>query len=116
MSEVRLYADEDAGENAVVQGLRARGIDVLTTVEANRCGVSDREQLIFATGESRALYTFNVGHFDRLHRDFLREGINHSGLVVLPDQRCSIGQKIRRIAGFLSQVEAEDMINRMEYL
>ena len=29
MSEVRLYVDEDAGENAVVQGLRARGVDVL---------------------------------------------------------------------------------------
>ena len=30
MSEVRLYADEDAGETAVVQGLRARGFDVVS--------------------------------------------------------------------------------------
>jgi hypothetical protein len=48
MSEVRLYVDEDAGENAVVQGLRARGIDVLTTVEANHCGATDQDQLAFA--------------------------------------------------------------------
>lgn len=116
MSEVRLYVDEDAGESAVVRGLRARGIDVLTTIEANRCGVSDREQLVFATDETRTLYTFNVGHFARLHREFLGEGIHHSGIVVLPDQQCSIGERIRRIAGFLSQIEAEDMINRMEYL
>ena len=45
MSEVRLYVDEDAGENAVVQGLRARGFDVLTTIEAHRCGATDQDQL-----------------------------------------------------------------------
>ncbi len=31
MSQVRLYVDEDAEEHAVVQGLRARGVDLLTT-------------------------------------------------------------------------------------
>jgi len=36
MTPVRLYVDEDAGEHAVVCGLRARGVDVLTAVEANR--------------------------------------------------------------------------------
>ena len=35
MSAVCLFMDEDAGEHAVVQGLRARGIDVLTTIEAD---------------------------------------------------------------------------------
>ena len=61
MSEVRLYVDEDAGENAVVQGLRARGVDVLTTVEANRCGSTDQDQLVFAIQQGRSIYTFNVG-------------------------------------------------------
>ena len=37
MSEVRLYLDEDAEENAVVEGLRARGVDLLTTFEAGQC-------------------------------------------------------------------------------
>ncbi len=31
---VRLYLDEDAGENAVVRGLRARGVDVLATANS----------------------------------------------------------------------------------
>ena len=34
MSVIRLYVDEDAYENAVVLGLRARGVDLVTTVEA----------------------------------------------------------------------------------
>ena len=45
MSDVRLYVDEDAGENAVVQGIRARGFDVLTTIEAHQCGATDQDQL-----------------------------------------------------------------------
>ncbi len=109
MSDVHLHMDEDAGENAVVQGLPARGVDVLTTIEANRCGATDREQLAFATEQRRSIYTFNVGDFARLHREHLTRGIDHSGILVLPDQRCSVGEKIRRVAGFVSRVTAEEM-------
>jgi hypothetical protein len=116
MSEVRLYVDEDAGEHAVVQGFRARGVDVLTTIEAGRLSTTDAEQLAFATQQGRTVYTFNVAHFARLHRDYLTQGIDHAGIIVIPDQRYSIGEKVRRLASFISGVTAEEMINRMEYL
>lgn len=116
MSDVRLYVDEDAGENAVVQGLRARCIDVLTTVEANHCGATDQDQLAFATQQGRSIYTFNVGDFARLHGEHLRQALDHGGIIVLPDQRYSVGEKIRRLARFISEVTAEEMVNRMEYL
>ena len=116
MSEVRLYMDEDAGEEAVVQGLRARGIDVLTTIEADQCGATDGSQLAFAAEQRRTIYTFNVGDFARLHRQLLLQGVGHSGIIVLPDQQCSVGNKIRRLAAFISSVTSEKMINRMEYL
>jgi len=45
MAAVRLYVDEDASETAVIVGLRARGIDLVTTAEAGRLGASDVEQL-----------------------------------------------------------------------
>lgn len=116
MSEVRLYVDEDACEAAVVRGLRARGLDVLTTIEAQRCGATDRNQLAFAAQQGRSIYTFNVGDFARLHREYLLQGINHSGIIVLPDQRYSVGEKIRRLARFIGSVTAVEMVNRMEYL
>ena len=116
MSDVRLDVDEDAGENAVVEGLRARGFDLLTTIEAGKCGASDRDQLAFSLQQGRAIYTFNVGDFARLHRDYLSQGVDHHGIIVLPDQRCSIGEKIRRVAQFVSSVTAKEMVNRMEYL
>ncbi len=116
MSEVRLYVDEDAGENAVVEGLRARGVDLLTTIEAGQCGATDPEQLAFAVKQGRTIYTFNVGDFARLHQQYLSEGTDHFGIIVVPDQRCSIGAKVRRLAGFIRQVTAQEMINHMEYL
>lgn len=116
MSDVCLYVDEDSGEDAVVKGLRARGIDVLTTVEANRLGATDAEQLATAIRLQRTIYTFNVGDFARLHHEHLEQGIEHAGIIVIPDQRCSTGEKIRRVARFLKSVTAEEMLNRMEYL
>lgn len=68
MTDVRLYVDEDASELTVIRGLRARGVDLLTTAEAERLGSSDPEQLAFAVQCSRTIYTFNVGDFAQLHR------------------------------------------------
>jgi hypothetical protein len=108
--------DEDASEQAVVKGLRARAIDVLTTAEAGNLGATDPEQLAFAAAEKRTIFIFNVGDFARLHREYLERDRHHSGIVVLPDQRCSVGDKIRRVARFIHSVTAEDMVDRMEYL
>ena len=116
MSELCLYVDEDAGENAVMQGLRARGADLLTTIEAGQCGATDPEQLAFAVEQGRAIYSFNVSDFAKLHQQYLHQGTDHFGIIVLPDQRCNIGEKVRRVAGFIRQVTAEEMTNRMEYL
>ncbi len=116
MSDIRLYVDEDASEHAVVQGLRARGVEVLTTAEANRLGSTDSEQLVFAAEQGRAIYTFNVGDFAQLHREYLEQGLGHAGIIVIPDQRHSIGEKIQRLARFIGTVPAEDVVSRMEYL
>ena len=116
MSDVRLYVDEDAGEDAVVKGLRTRGIDVLTTVEANQLGATDAEQLATAISLRRTIYTFNVGDFAQLHKEHWEQGREHTGIVVVPDQRCSAGEKIRRVTKFLKSVTTEEMLNRMEYL
>jgi hypothetical protein len=69
MSEPRLYVDEDAGEHVVVEGLRARGVDLLTTADANPLGATDADQLAYATEQERTICPFNVAHFARLHRD-----------------------------------------------
>lgn len=116
MTKLRLYVDEDACEHAVVQGLRARNLDILTTIEADRTGADDRSQLAYSTSVGRAIYTFNVSDFSALHAEYLSGGKSHTGIIVIPDQRCSIGEKIRRIASFVSIATAEEMIDRIAYL
>ena len=116
MSELLLYVDEDAGENAVIEGLRARNIDVLTTIEAGRLGSNDPSQLEFASLIGRSIYTFNISDFARLHNDYLRQNKTHAGIIVIPDQRYSIGEKVRYLTSFISSTSAEAMVNRLEFL
>ncbi|NET52530.1 MAG: hypothetical protein F6K09_28775 [Merismopedia sp. SIO2A8] len=116
MNNIRLYVDEDAGENAVIQGLRARHIDVLTTIEAQRLGTTDADELQFATSVGRTIYTFNVRDFVQLHQEYMEKNQAHAGIIIIPEQRYSIGEKIRRLAQFISQTPAAKMINCLEFL
>ena len=63
---VRLYFDRHIMIRLAVE-LRGCGYDVLTTEEAGKDTVSDEEQLAFATGENRAILTFNIRDFAPLH-------------------------------------------------
>lgn len=49
---VKFYTDEHVSK-AVVNGLRQRGVDVLTVAEAGMLGASDEEHLAFARREER---------------------------------------------------------------
>ena len=116
MSLVRLYIDEDAMSRALVQALRARGIDVATSFEAGLNGKPDVVQLGYACEHDRVLYTFNVGDFCRLHAEFLAQGRSHPGIVVVYDQRYSVGEQIRRLARLVQSRSADEMRNMLLYL
>lgn len=60
MSQIRLYVDEDAAQHAVVDGLRDRGVDVVTILEVGMASASDKEQLAFATSQGRSIYTLLI--------------------------------------------------------
>lgn len=72
----RLFADEDF-DHRVVRRLQALGHDVLTVMDGGRRGLSDAEQLDFATASERILLTFNRADFHALHR----EGGVHAGII-----------------------------------
>lgn len=95
--QIRLYLDEDAMARALVLGLRARGVDVTTVIDEGMKEKDDREQLEYATRQGRVIFTFNVGHFCKLHQDCLAQGKNHAGIIVVYRQRYSVGEQIRRL-------------------
>jgi len=113
---MRLYVDEDAMARAVVLGLRARGVDVMTVFEAGMIGQSDAAQLEYATAQSRVIYTFNVGHFCQLHAEYLAAGKTHAGIIVVYRQRYSVGEQMRKLLQLIETQSAEKMRNRLHFL
>jgi hypothetical protein len=103
-------------QRAVVAGLRARAIDVMTALEAGTTRQTDEEQLEFARSQGRVLFSFNVFHFARLHTECLSQGRMHAGIVLAPQQRYSIGERIRRLLKLIAAKSAEEMLNRLEFL
>ena len=68
MARISLYFDEHV-QIGLAEALKARGVDVLTTQEAGNVGVSDLEQLTFAAGKGRTLFSYNKRHFAKVHYD-----------------------------------------------
>jgi hypothetical protein len=114
--QIRLYIDEDAMARSFVQGLRAHGVDVTTVIDEGMSERDDREQLEHATEERRVIYTFNVGHFCKLHKDYLAQGKSHAGIVVVYRQRYSVGEQIRRLLKLMTTKSADDMRDMLSFL
>lgn len=100
----------------LVQALRARGSDVLTASEAGMIGRSDEGHLKWAAEQGRVLYTFNVGDYYRIHREYLARGQSHAGLILARQQRYAVGEQTRRLLKLIATRSAEDMQNHIEFL
>lgn len=48
VSQIRLYLDEDALQDALLRALQSSSVDVMTVADAERLSFSDEEQLIWA--------------------------------------------------------------------
>jgi hypothetical protein len=106
----RFHLDEHVSP-AVAEGLRRRGIDVTTTVDAGLSGAQDADHLRFARQEQRVLVTHD--------RDFPRwhaMGIPHSGIAYCYQQKYSVGELVRVLLLLKDCLTAEEMENNLEYL
>jgi hypothetical protein len=114
--KVRLYLDEDAMDSDLVDALRARGVNLKTAYEAGMIEREDHDHLTYATKEKRVVYSFNVGHFCRLHAEALAGERNHAGIVVCGQQRYGVGEQMRRLLNLIVAKTAEEMHNHLEFL
>jgi hypothetical protein len=106
---IRFYTDEHVSK-AIIQGLRQRGVDVLTVVEAGTLGVTDEAHLERARQEERVIFTQD-DDFLRLHAS----GLEHSG-IVYAHQETAIGDIIRGLMLIFQVLGAEEMKNHVEYV
>lgn len=106
---IKFYVDEHVAK-AVVNGLRQRGADVLTVLEAGLRGASDEEHLARAQTDGCVLFTQD-DDFLRLHAG----GVTHAGIAYAP-QGTSVGDIIRGLMLIHQLLEARDMQAHVEYL
>jgi hypothetical protein len=103
-------------DRVLVVALRARGVDVLTAVEADMVERDDVEHLAFATLNERVLLTCNTGDFCQLHQDWLNAERAHSGIVCMQQQGLPTGPRLRRPLRLFSTFGMEEMRSRLEFL
>ena len=116
MSQIRFYLDEDSVEKSLITAFRNAGLDVVTVTDVDRQSYSDEEQLIWATEQERVIYSYNRRDFCRLHNEFLATERSHAGIILLQQQRYSIGQQLRGLLQLVSTLSAEEMVNQLVFL
>lgn len=110
---IKLYLDEDVPE-AIAKALRLRGYDVVTVKEASRKGMADIDQLNYASSEGRVILTFNVADFCRIHNDFVKKGLSHSGIIL--SKQLPIGVIVKTLLGILPDMTPEKARNNVNWL
>ena len=97
--------------------LRGHGYDVRTTEEAGQDTATDEEQLAFATGEGRAILTYNIRDFTPLHEQWQAAGRTHAGIVVSQQMgRRQYGVLLQRMLRLLNHFTAEEMAGNFVHL
>jgi hypothetical protein len=113
---LRLYMDQDSLNDAVVNALRAAGIDVVTAEESGRQRAPDDEQLSFSTASGRVIYTANRGDFARIHKAWMEEGRAHAGIITRSHQAMKIGDQVRALRRICAAFDPATAVNLFEYL
>ena len=112
-ADIKLLIDEDT-HLALARALRSRGYDAVHVREKERLGLDDVSQLVFAASQGRCFLTFNVGEFVGLHRQFVRAGREHFGIIVSAQK--PIGQLLRETLAFLQSHSSDEIVNQLVFL
>src|SRR5687767_2326194 len=91
-----------------------QGYDILSCHEAGRAnrGISDADQLEYATRDGRAILTFNSDDFRRLDRARKADRRRHAGIIVSGQVR-QVAELVRRVKLHLDTVRPEDQYDRV---
>jgi Domain of unknown function (DUF5615) len=116
VSQIRLYLDEDSFEKSLIKAFCDANLDVVTVADVSRQSYSDDEQLIWATEQGRVIYSYNRKDFCYLHNEFLATERNHAGIILLQQQRYSVGQQLQGLLKLVATRSAEEMVNQLVFL
>ena len=100
---------------AITEGLRLRGVDVITAFEDGADKMEDAELLDRASKLGRVLFTQDN---DLLSEGAIRQkkGIPFNGVIYAHQMRVSIGTCINDLEIIAKAGEAEDLLNKIQFL
>jgi hypothetical protein len=99
---VKFYFDEDSSQHRLIASLRSHGLDVITSFDARMNARDDESQLVTATGQDRILVSANARDFAALHAQWMSNDQRHAGILIIPQQRYSTGEIVRRLVRLAS--------------
>jgi len=110
---IKLYLDEDVHKK-VAGALRLKGYDVLSAHEVQKQSLTDIQQMEYAVAQQQAIFTFNAGDFDRLHKEYLRSGKDHFGILL--SKQLPVSETVKRLTKFLFTHSVEEMRNNVYWI
>ncbi len=100
---------------AITNGLKLRGVDVITAQEANTDTLSDSKLLDHATALHRVFFTFDDDLLIEAEKR-KRLSIPFAGIIYTSPLKISIGICIRDLVFIAKAGEPEDLSNKVEFL
>jgi hypothetical protein len=94
---VKFYFDEDSAQHRLIAALRSHATDVTTSLDSGMNARDDESQLTLASVQGRVVVSAYARDFASLHRDWLEGGRSHFGILIIPQQRYSTGEIVRRM-------------------
>lgn len=109
MAKLAFYTDESVNV-AVTEGLKRRGIKAISTRDAKNLGLSDKEQLEYATRNNLVIVTHDDDFLSRTMK------LEHKGVVYVHQQKYSVGNLIKMLKLLWDIAEQNEMVNHVEFL
>ena len=109
-----IYADENV-EEAIIQGLRRRNIEVVSVRERGYVGKDDEFHLQRAKQLGAVVLTHDADFLALAHQ-WRSDGHEHHGILYAHSQNISIGECIRRVELLVHVLTERDMKNHIEFL
>ncbi len=111
---IALYMDEHV-RRAITNGLKLRGIDVITVQEDGKTGAPDPILIDRATAINRVIFTQD-DDFLVIANHRQKEGIKFSGVIYGHQQYVTVGECVRDLEIIAKASELEDLFNQVQYL
>ena len=111
--KLHLHLDADTSSKALYKALLDRGHDVTRTpTEWMPLDASDEQQLLGATAQGRAIFSYNIRDFIVLGKRYS----HHAGIVLARQKSLSLNELIHALDRVLRETDADEWVGQTRWL